>query len=97
MRYRGLALAAVLLVGGCGGGKDDSASPPETAEAQVPLSAGDASAAPSEAPAEPMGRKVEASTDLYEFSFAYPDAAGAIPGLKELLDGRLARVLRRTP
>ncbi len=35
------------------------------------------------------GREVKDSNDLYEFGYAYPDAAGAIPALKERLEGKL--------
>lgn len=38
---------------------------------------------------EGAGRAVNVSNDLYEFAFAYPDAAGAIPGLRKVLEQRL--------
>ncbi|MCJ2186947.1 DUF3298 and DUF4163 domain-containing protein [Novosphingobium beihaiensis] len=93
-------MAAVLAAGGCTGSQDDSrasggsASATSVPEAEVVLPTGEAvpSEAPSEIPPEPagaMGRSVAASNDLYEFSFSYPDAAGAIPRLKDLLDTRL--------
>ena len=90
MRYRGLAVAALLLAGGCQGGKDDSTASAAPGIEAAPT-ADDASAAPSEAPPEHAGRKVEATNDLYEFSFSYPDAAGAIPGVRDLLDARLVK------
>ncbi|MEJ2410847.1 MAG: DUF3298 and DUF4163 domain-containing protein [Novosphingobium sp.] len=87
----------LLVAGGCMDSRNDS--PPSggpgtdtgVPEAQVILPAEEAAPTevPSEEPAEPMGRSVEASNDLYEFSFSYPDAAGAIPRLKDLFDTRL--------
>lgn len=87
-------LALVLLAGGCLSKKDDA--PPSDApatEASVSLSDIEASDSPSDAPSEapPAGRSVDVSNELYEFSFAYPDAAGAIPALKDLLDGQMAQ------
>ena len=88
------ALAVLLLTSGCLDKKDDAA-PPDAAlsEAALSLSDADARDAPSDTPSEapPAGRSVDVSNELYEFSFAYPDAAGAIPRLKELLDGQMAQ------
>lgn len=40
------------------------------------------------------GRTVDIENELYDFEYSYPAAAGAIPGLKALLDKRLAQALR---
>lgn len=90
MRQGTWALAVLLAASSCTGGKDDSA-PAEaaaTASAVLPEASGEPSETPTEMPAE-AGRSVEASNDLYEFSFSYPDAAGAIPKLKDLFDTRI--------
>ena len=43
------------------------------------------------APASRPGHKVAAKTSLYEFSYAYPAAAAAIPAVRALLDRDAAR------
>lgn len=91
MRHSLWAMAMLLVASGCTGGQDDPA-PGETAPDLAVSDAALADAAPTEAPTEmpvAAGRSVEASNDLYEFSFSYPDAAGAIPRLKELFDTRI--------
>ncbi|MEW9856183.1 PdaC/SigV domain-containing protein [Novosphingobium sp. M1R2S20] len=40
------------------------------------------------------GREVDVESELYDFEYSYPDAAGAIPGLKALLDKRLSQARR---
>ena len=95
MRDGRWALAVLLLASGCQGDAGPDTAPSQAAyvpEAEVTLPGADASEVPSEAPSESavaMGRSVEASNDLYEFTYSYPDAAGAIPQLKDLLDTRL--------
>ncbi|MCT2401140.1 DUF3298 and DUF4163 domain-containing protein [Novosphingobium mangrovi (ex Huang et al. 2023)] len=101
MRYGRWSLVVLLLASGCQGGRGDSApdgsasavaSVPDD-EAMLPGGAtAEASAAPSEAPPEvpaATGRSVDVSNELYEFSYSYPDAAGAIPGFRDLLDAQL--------
>lgn len=97
MRCGGLVLAAVLLAGGCSTEKDDAPTGKATAEASLEASA-DSDAGAAEASGEATaaagasaagGREVKESNDLYEFGYAYPDAAGAVPSLGSLLDGRL--------
>lgn len=87
------ALAAVLLTSGCLDKKDAAPTDAASSDAALSLSDADATEAPSDAPSEapPAGRSVEVSNELYDFSFAYPDAAGAVPGLKDLLDGQMAQ------
>jgi hypothetical protein len=98
MRFGGMVLATLLLAGGCSGERADAPADGATAEAS-------ATAAPDAMASEPVdgaveadpqasaspdsGRKVKVSNDLYEFGYEYPAAAGAIPQLKALLDGRL--------
>lgn len=97
MRCGGLVMAAVLLAAGCSGGEGDApggeASPTSAgAIATVPdaaLPAGGETSAAQDSPSG--GREVQVSNDLYEFGYAYPDAAGAIPSLKAMLDGRLEK------
>ncbi|SFF74459.1 protein of unknown function [Novosphingobium sp. CF614] len=93
MRNGGWALAVLLLASGCQGGHDDSAPAEATAVPETMLADSDASGAPSEAASQAppgTGRSIDVANDLYEFTYSYPDAAGAIPGLKDMLDSRLA-------
>ena len=66
-----------------------------TSTAPVAAPAGDAASPASMAAATAAGeggaRAVSESNDLYEFAYAYPAAAGAIPALKAWLDGDLAK------
>lgn len=98
MRNCGWAFAVLLMAGGCQGGRDDGV--PETgqtaAAAVDPASAqAEASGAPGEAVPVATGRSVAASNDLYEFGFSYPDAAGAIPQLRDMFDAQLVRMRSR--
>lgn len=98
-RWAFVALMGALLpaVSGCMGRQDasapaDSATSRAASMAAAEVEPPEASAEPSEAPSEipaDTGRSVAASNDLYEFSYSYPDAAGAIAQLKDLLDTRL--------
>lgn len=93
MRRNCWVLAVLLATGGCMGGQDDaapedSATGMSAASLEMPEATEAPSEAPSEIPAE-TGRTVETSNELYEFSYTYPDAAGAIPRLKELFDTRI--------
>lgn len=100
MRNGGWILATLLLAAGC----QDEAEAPAASQpaATVPdteLATADAEA--SETPTDAAtaaaagGRSVEVSNDLYEFSYAYPDPAGAVPGLRDVLDGRLEEARRQ--
>lgn len=94
MRYRGWTLALVLLAGGCLGKQPDPGKAEDGQGSDIVLAvpAEEASAAATETPAaKPAGRSVKLANDLYEFAYSYPDAAGAIPGLRDMLDGQLAR------
>ena len=99
MRNGGWIVATLLLAAGCQGETDaPAASQAANAVPEAETVAGDAEA--SEAPtdaatdagtAAARGRAVEVSNELYEFSYAYPDAVGPIPGLAALLDARLEK------
>lgn len=94
MRRRGWALAALLLVSGCLDKKGDSRQAETAGETEASVSLSDIypSDAPSDVPSEavPAGRAVNATNALYDFSYSYPDAVGAVPALKKLFDQRLA-------
>ncbi|MFC3213022.1 DUF4163 domain-containing protein [Novosphingobium panipatense] len=93
MRDRSWVAGLALLVAACGGpGPADS--PP--GGSTIPAAEGPgaaatepvASAAPS-APAPAKGRTVKEENEMYTFSYAFPDAAAAIPDLRVLFDRRL--------
>nr|WP_240511367.1 DUF4163 domain-containing protein [Novosphingobium panipatense] len=79
--------AAALLVSGCKSEKPAPA-PSETASAEVEAASEAATEPAAETSEVPVGggRAEKTENDLYEFSYSYPDAAGAIPGLKANLD-----------
>lgn len=83
------ALALGALVAGCSKEKQETPAALASKGAAVPTVA-----APSEAgAAQPGGaREVKQSNPLYEFAYAYPAAAGAIPDLKAGLDGELDKL-----
>lgn len=97
LRQGGLALAVLLALSGCQRGESDSSSDDAAStatsgpEADISLFDSSTTDTPSEIPSEavPAGRSVDASNDLYAFSYSYPDAAGAVPALKDLLDTQL--------
>jgi len=83
---------AMLLVAGCKGEPAPSATQTVAAEAtEAAVATEDAGTPTDDASAVPVGggRKEKVANDLYEFEYAYPDAAGAIPGLKAELDKQL--------
>ena len=98
MRQGGWAAMVLFLAGGCQGGGSDAARSDATGNPAAALAVSDAGTpeaeeAPSEAASQATvgtGRSVEASNDLYEFAYSYPDAAGALTGLRDMLDARLA-------
>jgi hypothetical protein len=84
------AATAALLLGGCKG-ETPAPTASETASAESP-SQTEAATEPVEDASEVAvggGRAEKVENDTYEFSYAYPDAAGAIPGLKANLDKQL--------
>ena len=97
MRRGGLMLAIVLLAGACSGGQDEAPVEEGASPAAIGTTAAEAGYATlplggtvNLAKDSPSGgREVKDSNTLYEFGYAYPDAAGALPGLKALLDGKL--------
>ncbi|MCX7285136.1 MAG: DUF3298 and DUF4163 domain-containing protein [Novosphingobium sp.] len=82
-------LAVVLLGLSACSVKEDS----EVPEARETVTAVDAAPAPPPpTPQTPVAaREVREDNDIYEFSYAYPAAAGAIPALKALLDAELEK------
>jgi hypothetical protein len=98
MRRGSFVLAVLLLAGGCSGGETDAPAGKASAGASDVVAArGDAEAtqAAGEDTVEAAqgspggGREVKDSNELFGFGYAYPDAAGAIPGLQAVLDRRL--------
>lgn len=101
MRCGGFAMALALLLGGCSGEPGDAPTDKAATDALPDTAASEPGNAPQEASGQATGaaeasrsggREVKVSNDLYKFSYAYPAAAGAIPGLKAWLDGRLENV-----
>jgi len=83
-----VVLAGLIFCTACGDSGSEPRAPSSDgadAVASAPALAME-SAAPEPTPA---GRSEKVSTALYEFEYAYPAAAGAIPGLKAALDQRL--------
>lgn len=85
-----LLLASTLALAGCGSG----GQPTATASASAPATPDDA-ATPSAPPAPPAPAakavSVKEANDLFQFAYAYPAAAAAIPALKAQLDADLAK------
>ncbi|WP_260926650.1 DUF3298 and DUF4163 domain-containing protein [Novosphingobium sp. 9] len=83
------------------GSQSDSLTGVETPSApDTPPMLGPAPDAPtdgaSDAPGAGAGRSVQVQNDLYNFAYSYPDAAGALPGLKAMLDADLAQQQGKT-
>ncbi len=98
------ALAALWLVAGCdpatpGTGAPTAAASVAADDGAVAVAASeapgvDATGTAGDGPAlvsadASQGRDVDVSNDLYEFEYAYPDAAGAVPAVKAQLDASL--------
>lgn len=84
MQRVALLTGLMLLSSGCEASTPQPPAPAATKTAS-------AKAEPPKAPDAPKaaGRQVKAETDLYDFEYAYPAKAAAIPDLKALLDKRL--------
>lgn len=81
-----LPAIALLTLMACSPAKDEAPVPKASATAAaVPAPAPPPSAPPAQA------RSVEDKTPLYDFDYAYPAEAAAIPALKAWLDGDIAR------
>lgn len=101
MRNRGCWTASVatglLLVAGCKGEPEPAATqsaalgeaPAATEEANRPVEDATTTATTIADAGTGGGRSEKVENDLYQFSYVYPDAAGAIPGLKAELDRQL--------
>lgn len=78
-----LLLTPLVLLAACSGEK--TPAPAQTTEAPPP-----APPPPSPPAQTPVtAREVHEKNDLYEFDYSYPAAAGAVPGVKALLDAEL--------
>lgn len=89
MRYGGLIALLALAATACNGSGDpvpntgtSTAAPDDAIEA--------VSESPAEAPPVAKGRSEKEETEVYEFAYSYPDAAAAIPALRDMLDAALA-------
>jgi hypothetical protein len=80
---RAAILAVLVLVSGC------KRAAEQTMPAAVASAA--ATAVPEHAPSPARPRVVKEETRLFSFAYSYPAEAAAIPGLKALLDGELAK------
>lgn len=85
MSARFLLSGLTLMLAACGASPSES----EVSTEAVPTSAPQVTAAPTATP-KAVDRSEKETSDIYEFEYSYPAAAAALPGLKELLDGRLA-------
>lgn len=86
MRNGGWVAGLALLAAACG----SQGSEPEAARSFVANDLEfEQTEAATEAPPAPKGRAEKEENDLYDFAYAYPDAAAAIPGLRAMLDERL--------
>lgn len=84
------AAMGLILLAGCKG--DPAPATTATAsEAPVEAASEDAGTPTDDASTVPAGgaRSEKDENDLYEFTYSYPDAVGAIPGLKAALDKQL--------
>ena len=79
-------LAPLLLLAAC---KDEPEQPRDRKAVAAPAQA--ASPARKAAP-KGAARHVKEADDLYEFDYAYPAAAGAIPALKAMFDAHIDKV-----
>ncbi|MDT0508782.1 PdaC/SigV domain-containing protein [Novosphingobium sp. MMS21-SN21R] len=84
---RAIALIPLLVVAACSVSREPDASASASAEPS-------AMATPPVPPSLPVqtpvtARSVTEENDLYEFTYSYPAAAGAVPALKEWLDADL--------
>ena len=78
-------LSALALLAACDKPAPEADAAPEAVESVAPVAP---PAPPSPPPAEALSLKE--SNELYEFAYAYPAEAAAIPALKALLDADLA-------
>jgi hypothetical protein len=84
-----MVLAGLITLAGC------HQQPAAQTAAAASTGKAEAAAAPAAPPAPPtpvpgVARRVSLKNDLFEFDYAYPSAAAAIPALKARLDAQLA-------
>jgi hypothetical protein len=82
---RVLLLTSLVLLAACSGDKAPAPAPSSEATVAAPT--------PPEPPAQTpvTAREVHEKNDLYEFDYSYPATAGAVPGLRALLDKELEK------
>lgn len=85
MVRRFLLSGLILTLAACGGNTPGSNAAAKAVETSVPVVQPEATTASVAA-----ARSEKESNEVYEFEYAYPADAAAIPGLKDLLDQRLA-------
>ena len=92
MRPFVLPAAWLAMLAACGS-PDTAAAPPATSRSTLPAPAVPASVGVSAVAAQAPGgaRSVEVANDLYAFAYAYPEAAGKIPGIRHALDTELEK------
>ncbi|WP_159977657.1 MULTISPECIES: DUF4163 domain-containing protein [unclassified Novosphingobium] len=88
MRYGGFVAVVALMTTACNGAGDPGAQ--SSASVAAPSDEPElASEAPTEAPPMPKGRAEKEENEVFAFGYSYPDAAAAVPALRDLLDQRL--------
>lgn len=85
------SLAMVIALAGCSQGEEQRQQGAATAAATASANTVAPTAQATAAANAGAARSVAESSDLYEFDYAYPAAAGAIAGLRTWLDSDLAR------
>ncbi|AXB77731.1 DUF4163 domain-containing protein [Novosphingobium sp. P6W] len=92
MRYGGLVTVLALTMTGAMAACNGSGSPDpqrSVAATGAPEATDPASEAPPPPPPPAKGRTEKEENEVFAFGYSYPDAAAAIPGLRDLLDQRL--------
>lgn len=79
----------LMLVAACSGDNPEAPAAPVRSEAAAPLVSPSETRAADTLPV--AARKVRESNELYEFSYAYPAAAGVIPALKGWFDADIEK------
>ena len=82
-RLASLAVAICLCLGAC--------TSPEELERETGADRDDASQGDADAAVGGEGREISETSDLYAFSFSYPETLGSIPALRDRLDEQANR------
>ena len=92
MRHTFPALLALAALAACSGKTASPAPSPGSTTQAAPSAARASATAVAQASTAPGGaRAIAVNTELYEFEYAYPAAAGAIPALRAALDGEAGK------